>query len=315
MAIQRLAYAELWVDDLGAATAFERDIFGLTELAREDGRVAYSCDPGGSCDLIVLAGRTGVAAFAFGVDSDEDLDRYAARLASEGVACERRDDPAPGFASGLAFTLPGGHTMLLVTAGDERTYRHPTAARRGVGPADADHITIGVEDSAQIQATVALLRRALDFRVSDIIESEPGNWLGAWTRAGECHHDLGLMRCGPGETLHHMAFELDGMGHITAAADRLGAARVPLETGPGRHGVGGNLYAYFWAPGGNRYELSAEMPRVAGARDVPNVRVASSFNAFSAWGIPRPDTFRRGSGTSATGPRTSSSRCPGRSTR
>jgi len=299
MAIQRLAYAELGVDDLGAATAFERDIFGLTEIAREDGRVAYSCDKGGSCDLVVLAGRAGVAAFAFGVDGEEDLDHYATRLASADVATERRSDPAPGFRSGLAFTLPSGHTMLLVAAGDERTYRHPTSAprrvRRGVGPGDADHITIGIEDSARIEATVDLLRRALDFRVSDIIEVEPGNWLAAWTRAGECHHDLGLMRCGPGETLHHMAFEFDGIGHITAAADQLGAAGVPIETGPGRHGVGGNLYAYFWSPGGNRYELSAEMPRVPGARDVPNVRLASSFNAFSAWGLARPDTFTRGS--------------------
>jgi catechol 2,3-dioxygenase len=103
------------------------------------------------------------------------------------------------------------------------------------------------------------------------------------------------MRCGAGQTLHHMAFELDGIGHLTAAADQLGAAGVPLEAGPGRHGVGGNLYAYFWAPGGNRYELSAEMPRVPGARDAPNVRLASSVNSFSAWGTPRPDTFTRGS--------------------
>ena len=39
MAIQRLAYAELLVDDLGASTAFERDVFGLHELTREDGAV------------------------------------------------------------------------------------------------------------------------------------------------------------------------------------------------------------------------------------------------------------------------------------
>lgn len=299
MAIRRLAYAELRVDDAEAALAFQRDTMGLRELARDGDRVFLGCGADASCDLIVMPGGTGVASFAFTVDGDEDLDRYAARLADAGVDSERRSEPAPGFGAALRFRLPSGHTMELVTAPDAEIYRHPAYARPappiGVAPADVDHITIGIETSDAIKATVALLREALDFKVSDVIELAPGDWLGAWTRSGEAHHDLGLMRCGPGETLHHLAWELDGLGHIAAAADALAAAGHPLETGPGRHGVGGNLYAYFWAPGGNRYELSAEMPRVTGGRDAPHVRLAREFNSFSAWGIARPDTFTRGS--------------------
>lgn len=299
MAIRRLAYAELRVDDAGASLAFQRDAMGLRELAREGERVFFGCGADGSCDLVTTPGGTGVASFAFSVDSEDDLARYAARLADAGVASERRADPAPGFGSALRFQLPSGHTMELVTAPEADVYRHPAYARLapsvGVAPGDLDHITIGIESSDAIKATVELLRRALDFKASDVIELAPGDWLGAWTRCGEAHHDLGLMRCGPGETLHHLAWELDGLGHVAAAADALAAAGQPLETGPGRHGVGGNVYAYFWAPGGNRYELSAEMPRVPGGRDEPHVRLARSFNSFSAWGIPRPETFTRGS--------------------
>lgn len=299
MAIRRLAYAELRVDDVGASLAFERDAMGLREVGREGERTFLGCGGDGSCDLAVVPGGTGVASFAFSVDGEEDLERCAARLAAAGVASERRSDAVPGFAAGLRFALPSGHAMELVTAPGADVYRHPATARPappiGVAPGDLDHITIGIEGSTAIQATVALLRTALDFKVSDVIETAPGEWLGAWTRAGECHHDLGLMRCGPGETLHHLAWELDGLGHMAAAADALAACGRPLETGPGRHGVGGNLYSYFWAPGGNRYELSAEMPRVPGDRDEPHVRLASSFNSFSAWGIPRPETFTRGS--------------------
>jgi catechol 2,3-dioxygenase len=56
--------------------------------------------------------------------------------------------------------------------------------------------------------------------------------------------------------------------------------------------VGGNVYLFFWAPGGNRYEFSAEMPRVGAGEtkvwtDLPT--------AFSTWNATPPATFAHGS--------------------
>jgi catechol 2,3-dioxygenase len=297
MALQKLAYAELRVPDLEAALAFDVGVLGLDELAREDGRVYLGCDR--SCDLILSARGTGAPAFALAVDTEEELERCSERLRAQGVDSERRSSPAPGHESALRFRLPSGHALELVPAPRAPIYPHPAdadgPAPRGIAPADVDHITIGLANSDTMKANVELLRGALGFRVSDIVEAAPGDWLGAWTRAGEYHHDVAMLRCGPDESLHHLAWRLGGLDHLKAAADRLALAGLPLEAGLGRHGVGGNLYAYFWTPGGNRYELSAEMPRVAGARDEPHVRLAAEFNSFSAWGTQRPDTFTRGS--------------------
>jgi catechol 2,3-dioxygenase len=135
----------------------------------------------------------------------------------------------------------------------------------------------------------------LGFRISDIFLNADDEWQAAWTRVGELHHDIGLIRCQPGASLHHLAWTVDNIEHHKRAADTLAGAGHTLETGPGRHGVGGNLYSYFWTPGGNRYELSAEMPRILGDRSDPLVRNAGDFNAFSAWGAARPDSFTRGS--------------------
>ncbi|GAA3056230.1 hypothetical protein GCM10010464_21250 [Pseudonocardia yunnanensis] len=140
-----------------------------------------------------------------------------------------------------------------------------------------------------------MLSEGLGFAISDFLVSADEEWQAAWTRVGTVHHDIGLIRCQPGASLHHLAWTVDDMEHQKRAADILASSAHAVETGPGRHGVGRNLYSYFWTPGGNRYELSAEMPRIIGERRDPVVHKAGEFNAFSAWGAPRPESFTRGS--------------------
>jgi catechol 2,3-dioxygenase len=298
MAIQKLQSAELRVRDVEEALEFDLGVLGLTELARDRGRAFLSCSSDRVYDLALSNGGTGARSFAFSVDSEEDLGVYAERLESVGVGTETRHDAAPGQSLALRFSLPSGHAVDLVPRPDRPLYPHPAqpgVARRGIAPTDIDHITVAIADAATVRSTVRVLQEGLGFRASDIVEAGPGDWLGVWTRAGELHHDLGLLRCRPADTLHHLAWTMEGFDHLKVAADHLARAGLELETGPGRHGVGGNLYAYFWTPGGNRYELSAEMPRIPGSRSEPNVRSTASFNSFSAWGTSRPESFAKGS--------------------
>lgn len=303
MGLQKLACAELRVKSVAEAVAFNTEIFGLTEIAGDGRRRFFTCGAdggsGGSAQLILVGGGTGVASFTFSVDAADDLEMYAGRLGALGVECEKRTDAAPGQGMALVFTLPTGQRVELAPEPDRAVYPHPArdraAVRRGVGADDIDHITLAFGTTASGTAAVRVLSEGLGFAVSDLVLDSRGEWVGAWTRAGELHHDVGLIRCQRGASLHHVAWTLRGAEHLNTAVDVLASAGHGLETGPGRHGVGGNLYAYFWAPGGNRYELSAEMPRVVGDRREPLVHDATSFNSFSAWGISRPDSFTRGS--------------------
>jgi catechol 2,3-dioxygenase len=300
MALQKLACAELQVEHLTAAVEFNAEVFGLSEIGRDEGRVFMALEADHSApQLILREGGTGVTRFTLSVDSEEDLSTYSARLEQLGVSVSKRTDTAPNRHLAVAFTLPTGQEVELVPDSERPIYPHQALDRpttpRGVAPLDIDHITIAFPDPAAGRATAELLTDGLGFGISDVILDAEGEWLAAWTRAGELHHDVGLIRCQPGASLHHLAWTLRGAEHFTVAADVLANAGQQLETGPGRHGVGGNLYAYFWAPGGNRYELSAEMPRIVGARKEPLVRSVTTFNSFSAWGIPRPESFTRGS--------------------
>jgi catechol 2,3-dioxygenase len=262
MSITQGAYAELGVDDLEAAVGFHTDVLGLTELGRESGSVSLGCGVDGRTDLILSnGGGTGVRLVALEVSSEEDLERYAARLAEHGVERDRRSDPRTGVAKALHFAAPSGLQLEPVVSADGPAYLNPGAAgrRSGIAPVDYDHITLKVPDPV---AMVAFLRDVLDFAVSDEMHPAPDTLVAAWTRAGQLHHDIAMFKGAPGETLHHFALRLESFDHLKHAADHLAAAGVAIETGPGRHRVGGNVYLFFWAPGGNRYEFSAEMPRV-----------------------------------------------------
>ncbi|MDI9979563.1 VOC family protein [Rhodococcus sp. IEGM 1307] len=300
MALQKLVWAELAVTDIDQALEFNVNVLGLREVGREGRKVYLSCDiEDPHAQLVLTEGGTGVRSFALGVDSECELEQFESRLAAIDVKTERRSDAAPEQPTIVTFQLPTGHEVVLLPRPDRPLYRHQgfdkSSQRLGVGPADIDHITIAFSKDSEAREVAYVLSKGLGFKISDIFLNADDEWQAAWTRAGEVHHDVGLIRCQPGASLHHLAWTVDNMEHQKRAADTLASAGHLLETGPGRHGVGGNLYSYLWTPGGNRYELSAEMPRILGENPDPIVRKAGDFDAFSAWGATRPESFTHGS--------------------
>lgn len=86
----------------------------------------------------------------------------------------------------------------------------------------------------------------------------------AFLSLGQSHHDLALMRVGPGAPqpdprgvgLYHLAFEVDRLGDLAEAQDRLTEARA--LTGMSDHGVSKSLYGH--DPDGNEFELLWNVP-------------------------------------------------------
>lgn len=86
----------------------------------------------------------------------------------------------------------------------------------------------------------------------------------AFLSLGESHHDLALMALGPGAPppdprrvgLYHLAFEVDRLGDLAEARDRL--AKAGALTGMSDHGVSKSLYGT--DPDGNEFELLWNVP-------------------------------------------------------
>ena len=291
MCITQVAYTELAVDDLEGSVGFHTDVVGMVQLGRENNHVSLGCGVDGRCDLVLHGGGTGVRVVALEVESIEDLERYTRRLTERGIEAETLSDPRSGVSRALRFAAPSGFRIELVVTDPGPAYLNPGQAgrRAGIAPIDFDHITLKVPDAEEM---VEFLRAVLDFSVSDEMRPQPDVLAAAWTRAGSQHHDIAMFKGPPSQTLHHYALRLESFDHLKQAADRLAAAGVQVETGPGRHSVGGNVYLFFWTPGGNRLEFSAEMPRVGRGE----TKVWSELpKAFSAWGAIPPPTFAEGS--------------------
>jgi hypothetical protein len=91
--------------------------------------------------------------------------------------------------------------------------------------------------------------------------------------------------------IHHIAVELPDSAAFIAAIDRVVEKGGKLEFGPGRHMVGGNLFAYLRDRHGIRWELCAEMGRLDPDRPPGLLTAEDRGRSVNTFGPPPPATF------------------------
>jgi catechol 2,3-dioxygenase-like lactoylglutathione lyase family enzyme len=111
-----------------------------------------------------------------------------------------------------------------------------------------------------------------------------------WLRPNPVHHSLAFS-ANAEVGIHHIAVELPDSAAFIRAIDRVVANGVKLEFGPGRHMVGGNLFAYFRDRYGIRWELCAEMGRLAPDRPPGLLTAEDRARSVNTFGPPPPASF------------------------
>jgi catechol 2,3-dioxygenase-like lactoylglutathione lyase family enzyme len=111
-----------------------------------------------------------------------------------------------------------------------------------------------------------------------------------WMRPNPIHHSLAFS-AHPEANIHHLAVELPDSASFIAAIDRVVARDVKLEFGPGRHLVGGNLFAYFRDRYGIRWELCAEMGRLDPDRPPGLLTAEDRGRSVNTFGPSPPASF------------------------
>ena len=296
MTLMSLDHAVIRVRDLETALHWYRDILGLMVIEERDGTVYLGCGCDPHFDLALVAGGVGLDHAAFAVADHAALVAARERFAGRGARCseiEQRGEP--GIASAFRVFLPTGHTFEVVARDGTTGYPHPTKwhVAAAHAPIDLSHVTLMVED---VQAAVEFLRDQLDFAVSDIVQPTPESpWVFAFTRVGENHHDVALALGDGGGKLHHVAFQVNGVGEVVHFADRLGRFGWKIEAGVGRHGPGGNTFLYVRDPFGNRVEITADVARVPNRWEPPKVWTGDLSAIFNVWTEePPPASFAEG---------------------
>jgi catechol 2,3-dioxygenase len=269
MSIWRLGYVEVRSLDLERDTQFWRDVVGLVETERGDGKVYFKCWDEQDHHSVILKQDTkaGIERVAFKVEGAKDLEYYQQKLHDAGVETAYvPGDIARGEA--LRFPIPSEHTVELYYKMDKVASSMP---RRNpltpwpkeitwnrLSPPRLDHLSLPAADPP---TTITFFTELLGFRVSEQVVDDGGSTQAAWLFAtANTTHNVSILK-GPNSKLHHIGFRADDWTEIRRAADVLTMNDVEIEIGPTRHGITRGFTLYFRDPSGNRFEFFVDSMR------------------------------------------------------
>jgi len=248
--VRKIAHAAYETPDLEQQTEYYTNILGLT-LTAKDRDAVYLAN---TVDHHAVVLRRGAAAqctrVGFELGPNDDLDAFEKQTAAHGVKTSRKKDPEPTIADMVAFQDPKGTVMEVFKRPEPQALKF---ARNGVVPHKLGHVAFHV---TEVKKVTAFYCDVLGFRVSD--------WMSdffSFLRCGVDHHTINLMETGSNRHFH-TAFELRDWGHLETACDFLSLNGYRMLWGPGRHGIGHNLFAYHRSPNGMITELFAELDQM-----------------------------------------------------
>jgi hypothetical protein len=127
--------------------------------------------------------------------------------------------------------------FLVGAAEVEPLDSHPAYALRDV-PVKLTHVVFNAADA---EASGHLVEDVLGFRVSDRTKGM------VFVRCNDAHHSTAFARAGF-SSLNHIAFEMEDLDAVMRGIGRMRDHQFAPAWGPGRHGPGDNVYAYYIAP-------------------------------------------------------------------
>jgi len=248
--VRKIAHATYEMPDIEKQTEYYTDILGLTLVEREKDAVYLANTVDHHAVVLRRASEVKCTRLGFQLGPEDDLGAFERQTAAHGIKTSRKKDPEPSIADMVTFEDPKGTLMDVFKRPDFAHQKFPT---KGVVPHKLGHVAFHVTD---VKNVTKFYCDVLGFRVSD--------WMGdffSFLRCSVDHHTINLMETGSNRHFH-TAFEVRDWGHLQTACDFLSLNGYRMLWGPGRHGIGHNLFAYHRAPNGLITELFAELDQM-----------------------------------------------------
>jgi catechol 2,3-dioxygenase-like lactoylglutathione lyase family enzyme len=248
----KLRSVELQIPHAGAAVAFLERTWGLVDAGRTK-KASYLRGTGEHPYVMAISEgpRPAVLSITFS-GTKQELARIRSRAGKAGISVEASSPELdePGAPSGFRITGPEGQRFRFVN--DKKPAQRIKDPDR---PIALTHVPINASDA---DACTKFAVEVLGFKVSDRTR------LMDFIRCDSTHHALAFVRTGV-SALHHMAFEMKDLDAVMRNVGRLKDAGIEPAWGPGRHGPGNNVFAYYVAPFGAVLEYTSEIQRIDGS--------------------------------------------------
>ena len=250
ISVKKIAHTTYQVPDVERQTEYYTDILGLTVTEKSKDAV-YLASTIDHHSVVLRAGtQAQCVGVGFQLGLDDDLGAFERQVRGLGVKTQRKKDPDPSISEMLSFEDPKGTLIEVFKREAFSGQRYPV---KGIVPHKLGHVAFHVTD---VKHVTKFYCDVLGFRESD--------WMAdffSFLRCGPDHHTINLMQTGSNRHFH-TAFELRDWGHLQTACDYLSLNGYKLLWGPGRHGIGHNLFAYHRSPAGLITETFAELDRM-----------------------------------------------------
>jgi catechol-2,3-dioxygenase len=248
--VKKIAHAVYEVPDVEKQTEYYTEILGLT-VTGKDKDVVYLASTVDHHSVVLRKGsQPQCTRVGFQIGPDDDLDAFERQVRGHGVKTSRQKDPEPTIADMVTFADPKGTAMEVFKRAAFSGQRFPT---KGIVPYKLGHVAFHVTD---VKHVTKFYCDVLGFRESELMAD-----FFSFLRCGPDHHTINLMETGSNRHFH-TAFELRDWAHLQTACDYLSLNGYKLIWGPGRHGIGHNLFAYHRSPAGLITETVAELDRM-----------------------------------------------------
>lgn len=248
--VKKISHASYEVPDLERQIEYYQNILGLTLTGRDKDSVYLANTLDHHAVILKHGPQARCTAIGFQIGPDDDLDAFEKQTAAKGIRTTRKKDAAPTVGDMVTFEDIKGTVMEVFKQSEQQ--RQPFQPN-GIVPHKLGHVAFHVTDA---QAATRFYCDVLGFRVSD--------WMGdffSFLRCGPDHHTINLVETGKNKHFH-TAFELRDWAHMQTACDFLSRNGYKILWGPGRHGIGHNLFTYHRSPNGLITELFAELDQM-----------------------------------------------------
>jgi catechol 2,3-dioxygenase-like lactoylglutathione lyase family enzyme len=274
--VNEIRFVGYGVPDIEAERVFYRDVWGLRQVAEEDGMIYFAAEGHDEPYVVRLrrADEKRIDVIALAAASRADVDELHTKVEAAGcrIIFAPKDLDSLGGGYGFRFFGKDGLTFEIsceVARGTERTLER----WEGI-PQKISHIVLHSPDH---HAAVAFFVDILGFKVSD--------WLGdfmCFLRCNEAHHRIAFLPGPP--CLNHVAYDMLSIDDMMRGIHRLKLKGVDIRWGPGRHTAGNNTFSYFTTPAGFAVEYTSELDHVDDATWEATIYTPAPM-IMDQWGI------------------------------
>jgi catechol-2,3-dioxygenase len=249
--ITALRSVDLAVTDLAGARRFFANVWNLEETATQDGIVYFRATGSHFHVLSLRQGpKTALLRIVLQADNRAAIDQLFDHVRQHGLPSDGapRALTIPGGGFGFGLQDSEGRNFALVCDVADHSPLKPSPDR----PTRLSHVNLNCRNN---DATFEFVTSVLGFRLTDQTRQF------RFVRCNADHHAL-VLGFNDNNLLNHIAFEMPDLDAVMRGIGRMRDHGHPIEWGPGRHGPGNNVFAYFCGPEEMPIEYTAEMQQV-----------------------------------------------------